>query len=96
MRLLAEGWKPYLSKYADKCTEGDIRCEGRPEIESCSGFEAAAGKFIWTRDGIILNISTVGMEFVEGEILSSVQDNDTLGGALRAPRKIRNSPNKIM
>jgi hypothetical protein len=31
-------------------------------MEGCSDFEVAACKFIWTRDGIILNISTVGMD----------------------------------
>ena len=33
----SNGWKPVISKDADQCMESDTRCEGRPEMQTCSG-----------------------------------------------------------
>jgi hypothetical protein len=60
--LLRDGWQPVISKDADKCMEGDTRCEGRPEMETCSGTGLAMCRFAWHRDGQRLTICTAGEE----------------------------------
>jgi len=61
-KLLSEGWQPYTSRFSDKCMQGDRRCEGRPEMEACSGTGAANCKFVWQRGEHMLSIFTVGMD----------------------------------
>lgn len=60
--LLRDGWQPVISKEADQCMEGDTRCEGRPEMQTCSGSGLAMCRFSWQRDGQQLTICTSGEE----------------------------------
>lgn len=60
--LLRDGWQPLISKNADQCIEGDSRCEGRPEMQTCSGSGRAMCRFSWQRDGQQLTICTAGEE----------------------------------
>ena len=60
--LMRDGWQPAISKDADQCMEGDTRCEGRPEMQTCSGSGLAMCRFRWRRDGQQLTICTTGEE----------------------------------
>ncbi len=60
--LMRDGWQPVISKDADQCMEGDTRCEGRPEMQTCSGSGLAMCRFSWQRDGQQLTICTTGEE----------------------------------
>lgn len=60
--LLRDGWQPVISKEADQCMEGDSRCEGHPEMQTCSGSGLAMCRFRWQRDGQQLTICTAGEE----------------------------------
>lgn len=60
--LMRDGWQPVISKDADQCMEGDTRCEGRPEMLTCSGSGLAMCRFRWERDEQQLTICTVGEE----------------------------------
>lgn len=62
--LMRDGWQPVISKDADQCMEGDTRCEGRPEMQTCSGSGMAMCRFRWQRDGQQLTICTAGEEQV--------------------------------
>lgn len=61
--LLADGWQPYHAPNADTCMEGDTRCQGRPEMESCAGTGMANCNFLWKKDGKTIEVHTIG----EGE-----------------------------
>ena len=60
--LMRDGWLPVISKDADQCMEGDTRCEGRPEMQTCSGSGLAMCRFSWQRNGQQLTICTAGEE----------------------------------
>ena len=60
--LMRDGWQPVISKDADQCMEGDTRCEGRPEMQTCSGSGLAMCRFRWRRNGQQLTICTAGEE----------------------------------
>ncbi|WP_448253072.1 hypothetical protein [Ottowia oryzae] len=60
--LLRDGWQPVISKDADECMEDDSRCEGRPEMLTCSGSGLAMCRFGWERGGQQLTICTTGEE----------------------------------
>lgn len=60
--LLRDGWQPVISKDVDQCMEGDTRCEGHPEMLTCSGSGLAMCRFRWQRDGQQLTICTAGEE----------------------------------
>lgn len=60
--LMRDGWQPVISKDADQCMDGDTRCEGRPEMQTCSGSGMAMCRFRWQRDGQRLTICTAGEE----------------------------------
>ncbi|MFA9287065.1 hypothetical protein ACCQ08_19945 [Comamonas sp. SY3] len=60
--LMRDGWQPVLSKDADTCMDGDSRCEGRPEMLTCSGSGLAMCRFGWQRDSEQLTICTAGEE----------------------------------
>jgi hypothetical protein len=62
MVLMRDGWQPMISKDADQCMEGDTRCEGRPEMQTCSGSGLAMCRFRWQRAGQQLTICTAGEE----------------------------------
>jgi len=58
-RLVASGWQPAASPNADQCMEGDERCQGRPEMESCAGTAEANCLFLWRKGGVLIGVSTV-------------------------------------
>lgn len=60
--LMRDGWQPVVSKEADQCMEGDTRCEGRPEMQTCSGSGLAMCRFRWQRNEQQLTICTAGEE----------------------------------
>ena len=60
--LMRDGWQPVVSKDTDQCMDGDTRCEGRPEMQTCSGSGLAMCRFRWRRDGQQLTICTAGEE----------------------------------
>jgi hypothetical protein len=60
IKMLKAGWKPYHSPDADECFEGDERCQGRPEMETCAGTGLAPCSFVWKRKGKTAVITTVG------------------------------------
>lgn len=59
-KMLKAGWQPFHSKDADTCMEGDSRCQGRPEMESCAGTGLADCRFLWKKDGKTIRICTIG------------------------------------
>lgn len=59
-KMLKAGWKPFRSPDADECIDGDSRCAGRPEMQSCSGTGVGACAFTWKRRGRLVTILTVG------------------------------------
>ena len=67
-KILKAGWKPFHSKDADTCMEGDSRCQGRPEMEACAGTGMANCKFLWKKEGKITAICTVGEDAVYDNI----------------------------
>lgn len=84
-KLLTAGWTPHRAKDADKCGEGDERCQGRPEMQSCAGTGMANCKFLWKRSGKTLAIFTVGedaaydgQEFENAPATDSKRDDEML------------------
>lgn len=61
-KMIKSGWTPFHSKDADVCSEGDKRCEDRPEMESCADTGMANCKFLWKKNGKTTAICTVGEE----------------------------------
>jgi hypothetical protein len=60
VKMIKAGWKPFHSKDADKCMEGDERCENRPEMEACTGTGLGNCRFLWKRKGKTVAIFTIG------------------------------------
>lgn len=58
--LIALGWQPIKLEGADECMSGDERCEGRPEMNSCSGTGMAYCAFTWKRRDTLIEIITAG------------------------------------
>ena len=58
--LLALGWTPVTLMKAAKCSSGDKRCEGRPEMMSCSGTVLARCSFTWKRQDTLIEVHTLG------------------------------------
>jgi hypothetical protein len=58
--MLKSGWEPFHSKDADDCFQGDDRCEGRPEMFSCSGTGLAYCKYLWKKNGKTTAICAIG------------------------------------
>ena len=58
--MLTAGWTPYVKAESDSCSEGDSRCQGRPEMEACSGTGRAYCKFGWRKNNSLASIVTVG------------------------------------
>lgn len=59
-KLLASGWQPFHASDADVCSQGDARCQGRPEMQACAGTGMANCRFIWQKDGKTVAVMTVG------------------------------------
>ncbi len=49
--LLQQGWKPMILPDSDECMEDDTRCQGRPEMQWCSGTGLAGCQFNWVKNG---------------------------------------------
>jgi hypothetical protein len=63
-KMIKSGWKPFYSKGADICAQGDSRCEGRPEMEACAGSGMANCRFLWEKGKKKVAICTVGEDVV--------------------------------
>ena len=59
-QLLADGWKPFHAAEADTCSAGDTRCEGRPEMQACTGTGLGNCKFLWKKGSTLIGINTIG------------------------------------
>ena len=68
-KMLGQGWSPFTSAQADDCSPHNERCEGRPEMESCAGSGMAPCRFLWTKDGTIIAVLTIG----EDPVIRSVE-----------------------
>lgn len=66
--LLAAGWQPFISPDADKCWEGDRRCQGRPEKQACAGTGVGNCLFLWRKGNAVLAVFTVGEPPIISEI----------------------------
>lgn len=64
LKMLKAGWEPFHSENADTCSETDIRCKDRPEMEACAGTGMANCKFLWKKNEQITGICTVGEDAV--------------------------------
>ena len=58
--LVGIGWLPVTLPNADECMKNDYRCQGRPEMLSCSGTGLASCAFTWRRGDTIIAVITVG------------------------------------
>ncbi|SOZ73845.1 hypothetical protein CBM2626_U60006 [Cupriavidus taiwanensis] len=59
-KMIAAGWKPYHAADADICSDGDKRCEGRSEMQSCAGTGMANCIFTWSNGQRFVGITSVG------------------------------------
>ncbi|HRH43348.1 MAG TPA: hypothetical protein PKY82_17070 [Pyrinomonadaceae bacterium] len=102
-KLIKAGWTPFKSKDADKCLEGDERCQGFPEMEACAGTGLGNCRYLWKKGGKTLAIFTIsdspiydGQEFIKASQQSESDRNDTRwqGKALvhTPPSNVRESP----
>lgn len=102
-KLIKAGWTPFKSKEADKCLEGDERCQDFPEMEACAGTGLGNCRYLWKKGSKTLAIFTVGdspvydgQEFVKPSMQSEADKDDTewKGGALvhTPPTNVRESP----
>lgn len=59
--LLGLGYTPVKMPDADACSKGDGRCEGYPEMTSCSGTGLGHCLFTWRSKGdMLIEVITVG------------------------------------
>jgi hypothetical protein len=68
-KLLAQGWRPVTTPDADRCAAKDSRCQGRPEMTSCSGTGLAPCLFTWAKDRRVIRVVT---ELEEGGVFRSL------------------------
>jgi hypothetical protein len=68
--LLAQGWQPVRLPDADRCGPRDSRCQGRPEMTSCSGTGRAPCLFTWRKDARTIEVVT---EFEDGGFFRSLR-----------------------
>ena len=59
-KMIAAGWQPFHASDAGTCLKEDERCEGRPEMESCTGTGLGNCRFLWIKNGEKASISTIG------------------------------------
>ncbi len=60
VKMIKAGWKPYRTPEASVCSENDERCQGRPEMEDCTGTGLGNCRFVWKKKGKIVRIFTIG------------------------------------
>lgn len=73
-QLIRQGWKPVTVPGSDACSSGDERCQGRPEMVSCSGTGMAACSFAWRRSRVLVHV------FTQGEVAPVVSGVERRGG----------------
>jgi hypothetical protein len=78
-RLLASGWEPYRARDADRCESGDERCQGRPEMQSCSGSGRASCRFLWRKNGVVATLTTAGE--VRPTVVTVEEDSGSVAAA---------------
>jgi hypothetical protein len=59
-KMIAAGWQPFHAPDAGICLKEDERCEGRPEMETCTGTGLGNCRFLWIKNGEKASISTIG------------------------------------
>lgn len=59
-KMIKAGWAPFQSPAADTCSDSDLRCKDRPEMEHCAGTGLAQCKFLWKKEEKIAAIVTTG------------------------------------
>lgn len=102
-KLIKAGWTPFKSKEADKCLEGDERCQDFPEMQSCVGTGLGNCRYLWKKNNKTLAIFTIsdspiydGQEFVKPTQQSESDKDDSTwkGEALvhTPPTNVRESP----
>lgn len=103
-KLIKAGWTPFKSKEADKCLEGDERCQDFPEMEACAGTGLGNCRYLWKKGSKTLAIFTIsdspiydGQEFVKLSQQSKLDKEDETnwqGGAVvhTPPSNVRESP----
>ena len=102
-KLIKAGWIPFKSKEADKCYEGDERCQDFPEMEACAGTGLGNCRYLWKKGDKTLAIFTIsdspiydGQEFVKPSQMSESDKDETTwqGKALvhTPPSNVRESP----
>lgn len=75
-KLIKANWKPFTATDADTCTDGDERCQGRPEMQSCAGTGMANCRFLWKKSGKTLVVFTVGETAVyDGRAFEEIPEN---------------------
>ncbi len=72
IEMINQGWAPYISEDADTCSENDIRCQDRPEMEACAGTGMANCRFLWKKNGQIIVVHTI----MEDAVFSSIADEN--------------------
>lgn len=59
--LIGLGYSPVTLPGSDQCEDGDMRCQGRPEMSSCAGTGLAQCVFVWrSPKGSLIEVVTVG------------------------------------
>ncbi|MGX1787920.1 hypothetical protein ACWIGM_14310 [Bosea sp. NPDC055332] len=59
--LIGLGYAPVTLPDADKCSKSDERCQGRPEMASCSGTGLGHCLFVWkSKRDMLIEVITVG------------------------------------
>lgn len=59
-QLTDAGWSPVTQPNAQKCDNGDARCENYPEMLSCAGAGNAACQFTWKNGDTVIDVVAVG------------------------------------
>lgn len=59
-KMIAAGWQPFHASDAGACLKEDERCEGRPEMETCTGTGLGNCRFLWIKNGDKASITTIG------------------------------------
>jgi Flp pilus assembly protein TadD len=59
-QLTSLGWRPVTLPDAQKCQNGDTRCENFTEMWACAGTGQAACRFTWKRNDLLVQVIGVG------------------------------------
>lgn len=56
--MLKHGWNPYHGSNVLPCSQDDVRCQGRPEMQACSDADRGQCTWLWKKNGKIIVINT--------------------------------------